>query len=63
MLPSIDEMIQKDIDREKEERLKAETENENLDSEASAIDAQLAWKAQLKAMIGNRKPIDTTIKP
>jgi hypothetical protein len=59
MLPSIDEMIQKDIERKEEK----ERELEAVEDDASGTNvAQLEWKAQLTRMIGNRKPVETTIK-
>lgn len=61
MLPSIDEMIRKDIEREQErkekELIKASEQDEN-----DANDAQLAWKEDLKLLLRGRKPLETTIK-
>lgn len=57
MLPTIDEMIERDIERENEEREQAE-----LSEEQKLSDAQAAWSAKLKRLTNGRKPVETEIK-
>lgn len=53
MLPPIDEMIKRELDRKEQEQHEAEMTPE---------DAQLAWKEQLKHMTRGLKPVETTVK-
>lgn len=63
MLPSIDEMIRKDIEREQEENERKVAASNEADNTKVDNDAQLAWKEHLKNLLRGRKPItESTIK-
>jgi len=53
MLPTIDEMIQKEVEQKEQEKA-AET----LDPD----DAQLAWNGYLKRLLHGRKPVENTVQ-